>query len=753
MNCGFRRRSRWATGGVLAWLFAATVIAAPTSTATFTATTTPALRINEVLAANTKIPNGSLYPDLIELYNAGPTSVDLAGKSLTDDPALPRKYVFPPGTSIAAGAFLIVYADDATSIPGLHTDFALDAEGDQVRLYDTPDNGGGLIDSIAFGFQVPDASISRTSAAANIWALTPPTPGEANASPTPLGNVGGLKLNEWAGKITFRLDHDLIELFNPAAQPVAIGSVRLTDNISQPTRFVFPVLSFVSAGGYLPLYGADFVFGLDGDLETISLLGENNEAIDQVTVIAQPVDQSAGRIPDGSASVISLNLPTPGISNSSVLPPAYASLLANLRITELMYQPSALSNASQYEFIELQNIGSTVLDLSGVRFTNGLDYVFPSGSVLAPGAFIVVVNDRSSFLSRYPGAASVMAPGGFNGSLDNTGETVALTLPAPWDVHILRFRFEPTWYSSASGGGHSIVPVSPASTPAQNWKDRLTWRASAAVNGSPGTADPGTSNPPSNVTARLANLSVRTALAADQILIVGFVVQGGSRDILIRAAGPALAAFVPDPMADPRLELFRDSTSLFVNDDWPAALAPVFTSVAAFAFEPGSRDAAMVVGIDGSRTVQARGPSAGIILVEAYDTGAVISPRLVNVSARNRVGLGDNLLIAGFTIVGTDAKSLLIRAVGPKLAAFNVPDFLVDPKLELYDKFGTKLSENDNWNSTIAPAAEAVGAFALDAGSRDAALLTSLAPGPYTVQVRGADGGTGEALVEIYEVR
>jgi hypothetical protein len=140
------------------------------------------------------------------------------------------------------------------------------------------------------------------------------------------------------------------------------------------------------------------------------------------------------------------------------------------------------------------------------------------------------------------------------------------------------------------------------------------------------------------------------------------------------------------------------------------------------------------------------------VLVEAYDTGGTSSARLVNVSARNRVGTGDDILIAGFNIAGTGAKQVLIRAVGPKLVTFGVTGVLNDPKLELYNATGAKLTENDNWTNTLAATFTAVGAFSLDANSRDAALLTTLEPGTYTVQVRGADNGIGEALVEIYEV-
>ena len=257
---------------------------------------------------------------------------------------------------------------------------------------------------------------------------------------------------------------------------------------------------------------------------------------------------------------------------------------------------------------------------------------------------------------------------------------------------------------------------------------------------------------PAGPTARLSNLSVRSTLATGQTLIVGVVVSGGSRDILVRAAGPSLAAFgLAGAMADPRLDLYSGTTVVFSNDDWPANLAPTFASVGAFAFPAASKDAAFVQGIDGPRSIQARGTAAGVVLVEAYDLGTGNSPRMINVSARNRVGMGDDILIAGFNVAGTGTKQLLIRAVGPKLAAFGVPGTLVDPKLELYSGT-TKLTENDNWVATLAPIFDAVGAFQLDVGSRDAALLATLAPGSYTVQVSGVANGTGEALVEVYEV-
>lgn len=257
-----------------------------------------------------------------------------------------------------------------------------------------------------------------------------------------------------------------------------------------------------------------------------------------------------------------------------------------------------------------------------------------------------------------------------------------------------------------------------------------------------------------NPAARLANLSVRTALAAGDTLIVGLSVGGGSRGVLVRAVGPTLGAFgVGGAMTDPRLELYNGQTRVFANDDWPQTLSAVFPTVGAFALGNGSKDSAFLQTVDGTRSIMAQGTGAGVVLVEAYDTGAPSAARLVNVSARNRVGTGDDILIAGFNISGTGGpKPLLIRAVGPGLAALGVPGTLADPKLEIFDGNGAKVVENDSWNASLAAVFSSVGAFALPAGSRDAALVVSLPPGSYTAQVSGVGGLTGDAIIEVYEL-
>jgi hypothetical protein len=254
---------------------------------------------------------------------------------------------------------------------------------------------------------------------------------------------------------------------------------------------------------------------------------------------------------------------------------------------------------------------------------------------------------------------------------------------------------------------------------------------------------------------RLYSLAVRTALEANQILIVGFTMSGGAKNVLLRAAGPTLGAFgVPETMVDPKLDLYSGSTLITSNDNWGGSpsLAATFTSAGAFAYASAtSLDAALVASINGGRTAHVYGPAAGAVLVEGYDVGSGDAQKFTSLSARNRVGTGANILIAGFSLLGEGKRNLLIRAVGPTLGVFGVPSVLSDPKLEIYQG-STKIGENDNWASTLSTTFSSVGAFGLTAGSKDAAITVALPAGGYTVQVSGADGGVGEALVEIYEL-
>jgi hypothetical protein len=271
--------------------------------------------------------------------------------------------------------------------------------------------------------------------------------------------------------------------------------------------------------------------------------------------------------------------------------------------------------------------------------------------------------------------------------------------------------------------------------------------------------------PPTSVPARLINLSVRsTAGTGDQSLIVGFAISGnGTESVLVRAIGPTLSDFgVGSALTDPVLEISRlGGAPLLINDDWSGAaeLKAAFGRVGAFALSAdSSRDAAALLDVSAgayTNTINTKGGS-GVALVEVYDAGATGDAQLSNLSARTRAGVGDQALIAGFVISGTERKRLLVRAVGPTLQAFGVEGALTDPVLEI-KRLGSDevVAANDDWDGAayLRETFAAVGAFSFSSdNSRDAAVVVELPAGTYTATVSGRGGVSGTALVEVYQV-
>ncbi|MBE2214213.1 MAG: hypothetical protein IAE82_10110 [Opitutaceae bacterium] len=265
----------------------------------------------------------------------------------------------------------------------------------------------------------------------------------------------------------------------------------------------------------------------------------------------------------------------------------------------------------------------------------------------------------------------------------------------------------------------------------------------------------------------LANLSTRGVVqGGDSVMIGGFVLTGSiPRRMLLRGVGPELGRFgVGAPLGDPRIELFRGSASLGSNDDWgaspeAAAIRAAASACGAFALTEGGRDAALLVTLDpGAYTVHVRGPAGtdAVAMFEAYDVTETSGSRLANLSTRLRLGVGERAAIPGLIVDGATRRTFLLRAVGPGLAERGVAGTLADPTLTLIEG-RTAVASNDDWGrpdggTTLDHMAREVGAFALTAGSRDAALLVTLDPGAYTVVTGSASGEDGVVLVEVYEI-
>jgi hypothetical protein len=296
-----------------------------TPTASKTWTVIPGLAgvvINEVLARNESAVNHfNTFPDMIELYNAGTTAVDLSGMQLTDDPEEPGKFTFPTNTTLAAGAYLRLLADDTNGTSGIHLGFALDQDGEAVYLFDKASNGGRVIDSVEFGNQLPNLSIGRL--ASGTWSLCTPTLGSANVAAA-TGNAATLAINEWLADGSFPFVDDFVELYNPDPLPIDLGGFYFTDHpIGQPARHQLTPLHFIAGYSYLAFVadgnqenGAlhlNFQLGAQGG--EIALFAPDLTLIDCVYYTQQRTGISQGRSPNGSERIVFLEQPTPGAGN------------------------------------------------------------------------------------------------------------------------------------------------------------------------------------------------------------------------------------------------------------------------------------------------------------------------------------------------------------------------------------------------------------------------------------------------------
>jgi len=165
---------------------------------------------------------------------------------------------------------------------------------------------------------------------------------------------------------------------------------------------------------------------------------------------------------------------------------AIGPVAENLRITEIMYHPQDVNdpNDPNEEFIELQNIGIETINLNLVRFTNGVDFTFPSME-LAAGEYVLVVKDINAFAAQYGIGFNIA--GQYSGSLRNGGERIELQDAT--GRSILNFRYRDGWYDITDGVGFSLTVKDPVNAEPGAWNDKSTWRPSANIGGSPGWDD------------------------------------------------------------------------------------------------------------------------------------------------------------------------------------------------------------------------------------------------------------------------
>jgi hypothetical protein len=272
----------------------------------------------------------------------------------------------------------------------------------------------------------------------------------------------------------------------------------------------------------------------------------------------------------------------------------------------------------------------------------------------------------------------------------------------------------------------------------------------------------------------LGNISTRGLVqSGNEVMIGGFIVQGTQPDlVVVRAIGPELIPFgIPDALADPTLELHNGAGALIAsNNNWQTTIiGGIITSSQVSAIENSGHaptqptEPAIIARLPpGNYTAIVRGVNntVGVALVEVYDLSPGTTSTLTNISTRDFVQTGENVMIGGFIVQGTGSKKVIVRAIGPELTGHGITNALRDPLLELHNEAGALIASNNNWQTTIVggiitanQASDIQNSGHAPTAPSESAIIANLQPGNYTAIVRGVNHTTGIALVEVYDLQ
>jgi uncharacterized protein YkwD len=251
----------------------------------------------------------------------------------------------------------------------------------------------------------------------------------------------------------------------------------------------------------------------------------------------------------------------------------------------------------------------------------------------------------------------------------------------------------------------------------------------------------------------LANVSTRLPVGADpNALIAGFILTGAQdKKVIVRAIGPSLN--FAGKLANPTLELYSGGTLLASNDDWQNQPAADKQAVVDSTVPPSNDLESALVrtlpanGASYTAVVRGVGNTTGIAVVEVFDLDRNVNSRLANISTRGFVQTGDDVLFAGTIVLGQTSQRVIVRAIGPSL---NVAGKMADPTLQLVDSNGTQVAFNDNWRTS--QEVDIIASTVPPSDDAESAIVTTLSGNGsnYTAIVRGANGSTGIAVVEVF---
>ena len=370
-----------------------------------------AVALSEIMISNKgSVPdNLGGYPDYIELHNGSTEKADISGYGLSDSLLEGAKYVFPAGTVLEPGAYVVVWCGGEAE-DGMHAPFKLSA-GEEAVLFDA---SGRPLDTAVLN-SVDSGMVLRREG--EVWTQAKPCPGypkteagmaEYEASLKETEDMG-LYINEFmASNATTICDSfgsysDWIELYNSTDTDMDISGFGISDNLSQPMKYRFPDGTTIAAKGYLVVFcsGNEGMqngelhapFGLRSYGEDVVIANRAGRIIDSYSFKNQETDVSMARIPDGAGEFQSNSQPSPGYPNTgagySAFDAANRLPLGGVYISE--FGGSTGSVAS--DWVEIYNSTGSAVNLGGYGLSNNpknpAKWVFPDISI-EPGEYLLL---------------------------------------------------------------------------------------------------------------------------------------------------------------------------------------------------------------------------------------------------------------------------------------------------------------------------------------------------------------------------
>lgn len=370
-----------------------------------------AVALSEIMISNKgSVPdNLGGYPDYIELHNGSSEKADISGYGLSDSLLEGAKYVFPAGTVLEPGAYVVVWCGGEAE-DGMHAPFKLSA-GEEAVLFDA---SGRPLDTAVLN-SVDSGMVLRREG--EVWTQAKPCPGypkteegmaEYEKSLKETEDIG-LYINEFmASNATTICDSfgsysDWIELYNSTDTDMDISGFGISDNLSQPMKYRFPDGTTIAAKGYLVVFcsGNEGMqngelhapFGLRSYGEDVVIANRAGRIIDSYSFKNQETDVSMARIPDGAGEFQSNSQPSPGYPNTgagySAFDAANRLPLGGVYISEFGGSTGSVAT----DWVELHNSTGSAVSLAGYGLSNNpknpAKWVFPDISI-EPGEYLLL---------------------------------------------------------------------------------------------------------------------------------------------------------------------------------------------------------------------------------------------------------------------------------------------------------------------------------------------------------------------------